>query len=217
MHYNICIYNGQEMDDEEGERTSLSNLLRASLMLLDVSRADGDVISEAHALSDICLICRALKDAPGAAEHDQRRKELLAMFSLQAAASAAASAAAALKAAKAAAGAVEEFLVAPAAPAASTVALSEAAPAVANSSPVHEWLQSVNVNLASLYSKPFAEYGYEDTDLLVSAEGEQIEEAFEALAVKKPHRHRIMVALQALKRGLTSSKAKGGEGGYHEL
>jgi hypothetical protein len=211
----------QKMEDEEGEKISVQNLLRASTMLLQIAVEDGDVVSECHALSDICLMHRAIGDDMAADTYDRRREQVCAIFMKQAAVAATAAAIAAADAAKIAVDSVEPFETA--APTVVTVP-APAAPAAAPAAPVREWLLSVNGNLASLYSEPFAEYGFEDTDLLMSAKEDQLEEAFEVLAVKKPHRHRIMGALHALKLGPTralkldptrSSKSKGA--GYQPL
>jgi GTPase SAR1 family protein len=81
-------------------------------------------------------------------------------------------------------------------------ALPTAGPATAPAVvPIHEWLSSVNVNLAK-YADSFTGYGYDDTDLLKDAEEGELEEAFDELGVKaKPHRKRIMLAFQLLKLG----------------
>jgi hypothetical protein len=48
------------------------------------------------------------------------------------------------------------------------------------------------------YAAALKEYGYEDTDLLVEATEEDIEEAVEELNMKKGHRRALMNALAAL-------------------
>jgi serine/threonine-protein kinase/endoribonuclease IRE1 len=80
----------------------------------------------------------------------------------------------------------------------SGAAASTVAAAVSNANmPIKEWLVSVSLHLAC-YAAAFKEYGYDDTALLVEATEEDIEEAVEALHMKKGHRRALMNALAAL-------------------
>ena len=65
--------------------------------------------------------------------------------------------------------------------------------------PIRAWLVSVNANLGK-YAEAFAQYGYEDTDLLKDADADELAEAFDELGVRaKPHRKRILLAFKQLK------------------
>jgi hypothetical protein len=71
-----------------------------------------------------------------------------------------------------------------------------AAPVLATIQPIAEWLVSVNPHLGR-YAQAFIEYGYDDTDLLMEATEEDIEEAVDELEMKKGHRRAFLNALGA--------------------
>jgi hypothetical protein len=52
---------------------------------------------------------------------------------------------------------------------------------------IHTWLKSINPILLK-YADALAEYGYGNTGVLVEAEKADLEEAFEEIKIKKPHR-----------------------------
>jgi hypothetical protein len=64
--------------------------------------------------------------------------------------------------------------------------------------PVKEWLESIHPALA-VYAKAFADYGYDDTDMLCVAEDHELLDAFEELHVKKPHARKILKATLELR------------------
>jgi hypothetical protein len=63
--------------------------------------------------------------------------------------------------------------------------------------PIEDWLIIVDPHLQS-YAKAFAEYGFEDTDMLTGATKVDLEEAFEELKVKPFHRKLIKKAFLEL-------------------
>jgi hypothetical protein len=62
---------------------------------------------------------------------------------------------------------------------------------------VEEWLRAVNKDLVS-YAPEFQDYGFGNVAILLQAEEEDLNEAFEELMVKKPHRRLILKAWQGL-------------------
>jgi hypothetical protein len=62
---------------------------------------------------------------------------------------------------------------------------------------IENWLVNANTNLGT-YTEAFVEYGFEDTSLLLKADDVELEEAFEALDVKKYHRKLIVQAKEDL-------------------
>jgi len=69
---------------------------------------------------------------------------------------------------------------------------------------VADWLEAANRNLRQ-YAAAFTAYGYEDSSVLAHAEKSELEEAFEEMGVKKPHRKLILRAAAALQQ---TSKSK---------
>jgi hypothetical protein len=63
---------------------------------------------------------------------------------------------------------------------------------------VGEWLQSINPSLL-VYKQPFEEYGYENTGMLEEEDEEGLNEAFDELQVKKPHRKILLKHFCVLK------------------
>ena len=55
------------------------------------------------------------------------------------------------------------------------------------------WLRSVHPNLVP-YADKLANYGYEDTDMLIDADEQDLADAFDAVQMKKPHRRKFMTA-----------------------
>jgi hypothetical protein len=63
--------------------------------------------------------------------------------------------------------------------------------------PVGDWLEAANRNLRQ-YAGAFAAYGYEDSSILAYADKKELQEAFEEMGVKKPHRKLVLKAHAAL-------------------
>ena len=58
---------------------------------------------------------------------------------------------------------------------------------------VTAWLRPVHLNLVP-YADELANYSYEDTDMLIDADEQDLADAFDAVQMKKPHRRKFMTA-----------------------
>jgi hypothetical protein len=61
---------------------------------------------------------------------------------------------------------------------------------------VDEWLQSINPVLAQ-YADALEEYGYSNADMLLQQDTADLEDDFNAMKIKKPHRRLLMKACSA--------------------
>jgi hypothetical protein len=63
--------------------------------------------------------------------------------------------------------------------------------------PIKLWLQAVHPSLVT-YARELVAYGYEDTEMLIEADEEDLTDAFDEVNMKKPHRRKFLAAFAKL-------------------